>query len=613
MVRIPDVSVSTAQQQISPVVERTEALEVVGQALEGVAKIKREAEERDARAFRIKAGSELELAGTELLAEATNEAETPDEISDLFFEKYNTRKEQLLGTAPNDIAREEFNLDFEQKRAKFGNAAIRTQVAERQKFRMNALNEGLDDKITAIRSGRSFSDVMQLIDSDLDQAKQFTSPSTLQEIRSSVRANARSAQVDSLLENGDVAGAEAIINNEESRKDLTAGQVDSFRGQIQRIKKEQQSQLQISNYLNSDQGFLDPKNTQTKKAVDAYYKVNLEGAFLQGDPTAFNQVVGMTARTGVVPASVEGYIRSAYINNDQAGKVQAYQFISDVQKTNPNALAYSSLGDKVIEEALFYNDLREGQVPEQDAYNFVQNEFRPEDPAVTKVRQQRLQKGDDALKIDDVNIADLFDEGIFGFELDILDYFTKPDILDYSAKQDAFRAKYKSLYDKYYIDIGNKELAEKRAAQVFKRLHGESKITNNSEYVTDYPPEKYYSLPQYMDSYEGDMNYLWMRDQLKTEAQGFLNRDVNYEDLRLIADGITEREVQRGMLPTYQIFIKTEDEGLQLVGRIRFDQKKAIKDRRSELGEQKERASKRQRIETEMSPIIEEQFNIRFP
>jgi hypothetical protein len=577
MVSIGELGLAGTSRQASDVVPQTNMLQVAGDALEGVGKIVQQKEERDSKAFQIAAGSELQLYGTQALEEARNEVEDPNKIGDLFFSKFNAKKDELLKNAPNDIAKNDFQDRFLQMQASFGSNAIRMQADEVQATRMIALDEALNKKINFVRNGGSFSDIMQSIEGDLANASAFTSPSELMKLKQNALGSVKSAHLDSLFESGDLGAVRKLINNEDFNKDISASQIGAYRNAIKRQEIENQEKASIRNIMNGEATYIDPKDKKAQKSVDLVFGESLADGFQQGDPQAMQQSINLSANTGIVPNQVKSFVRSAYVSGDTSQKNLAYQYITDLNNQNPNALTYAGIDKKLQDEAFYYTALKNDGVPEQDAINIVNTKFRDVTPAITEARKIDLKKDGSAfLDTPDVDLIDVYDNA----------WFSDPDLLP--AKATAYKAKYKELYDSYYLQTGDVNVAKKRANEVFNRNHGTTKVMSDNETIMDYPPEKFYSHPLFKDPYEGDITYMWLRDQMAEDAKGALNKDVSFEDLQLVPDSITEQEVKRGVAPSYPLFIQTEDEGLQYIDRIKFDLQKAITKRSKYLEEQRQ-------------------------
>ena len=601
MVRVPSLDISGTQLGTSQVVPETNALQVVGAALGGIGQIQTEKEQRDAKAWAVKADTDLRFAGLEELENAKNEAETPDEITDLFFKKLDIRKNEIGKSAPNRFAENDYGNIYEGVKRGLGSQAIQTQIGETQAYRQGQIDDAVQSKINFVRNGGSYSDTMQLIEKDFNSLDEVFSPSELAEYKDRAFKQVKGAQLDSLFERGDIGSVRKLINDPKYNKDLSAKEVGAYRNAIKKQAEENAKKLNILNGIQGG-GFIDPKNKDNKKAVDLLFQQGLQEGLLSNDPRSFEATKQLITNTGIMPETLQGLVRASYVSSDPQGKTLAYQLVSDINQSNPNILTVSGLTDKQITEAETYTYYKNQGVPESDAVSLIQNNLYPKDKVVTDFRKQEITKG----KMFQGNkIGDIFDEGLFDFDA---------DILDVGSKAIAYQAKFQRLQEDYYLATGDENLATKRAKSVFKVNHGTSKITSDDEYVTDYPPENFYKHPVFTDHFENeDTTHIWMRDQLKTAVDETLNRDVPFENLRLVSDAITEQQVKRGIEPTYQVYEKTEDEGLQLIDRIKFDMEDAVKNKRKYLREEDLREGKREKIVNEMFYDMKNTIDKRFP
>ncbi|MCG8394195.1 MAG: hypothetical protein MI745_14045 [Pseudomonadales bacterium] len=576
MVKVRDLNFASVSLGREDVVQRTDPLAQVGGLAAGVGQLLEQKERRDADAYNAKAQTELDMFGQEALEQATVEAESPEQISQIFFDKYKTKRNELLAGAPNDFAKIDLDETFQRMNSAYGKRAVANQAREVQAGRINDLTSSMDDIAGAVRNGMSDEQGLRMINEASQRSASFLSPSRERELREQGVYATKKARLDYLFEQGDLGEVGRLIADKKYNKELTADDIGAYRDALARQKRETAVDNDVIKYLEGKSDFVDPKSKEFRAGVDRVFQNNIEPALFSGDPVqqsiAMTQAMNLTNTTGVLPETMAGYVRAAYVGQEGASKDLAYQFIADLNKKNPAIVRTTTgLNDKQITEAVMYDTLKTDGVPEQDALNIVQASINPENPAVLSVRKEELKSGDAKPEID---IADMFDPGIFAFE---------PDILDVPGKQIAYEAKYRDLYESYYLMTGNKDVAQKRAEEVFRKNHGVSRITNDDEYVTDYPPESFYSHALFQ-TVDEDLNHVWMRGQLEEAISTELNKEVNYEQLRVVADGTTQEEVQRGIAPSYGIFIVTGDEEFpEYVGRFMWDQEKALEGRRLEL------------------------------
>jgi hypothetical protein len=603
MARIPDLRIASPSSGVSGVVQETNMFQLGQMVADETSHILERKENRDADAWMIKADEGLQLGALEDLDRATVESEDPNNISQSFFDIYQQRASKLLESAPNDAARSKFQERFVNLRSQYGKQALSTQVSETQKYRINNVESGIDSAVNHIITTGDYDTAKSIIDSTIKNAESFTSPSQLQTLRKTSMAQAKTANIDYLFRKGELDQAESLLIDPDYNKDIQSNDMIAFTKAIedQRIEIQKQQNL-ISSIESGD--FIDPKDKENKKAIDLIYNQNLSQALASGDGNAYQNTINLIEGTGIIPDTLQGQIRGAYVSNDMASKAKVYQIVNDVNSISPNVLELSGITEKQVTEAVMYTQLKDDGVPEQDAFRMIKNDLYPENPSIIELRKQEIIKND--LSVD---IGGLFND----LSVDIVGLFDE-DVIDYPEKVEAYKAKYKQLYNKYYLDTGNEDIAKRRATQVFKKNHGLSKITNDDEYVTDFPAEKYYYHPSFNDQKRGDLTYLWMRDQLvDSVSESLNNKDISYEDLIMVPDYVTHQEIKKGIPPTYQVFVKTEDEGLQFVNRIAFDLKSAVEDRKKYLKEGRKKAKIRQDATVQQLLDTESIINKRFP
>jgi len=240
MVRVPDLGFSNTQQGMQEVVQETNALQVGGMALEGIGQLQQEKEKRDARAWSIKADTDLRFAAIDELEAAKNEAETPDKIGQLFFDKLETRRNKLGETAPNGYAQEEYNDIYENVRRGFGQQAVQVELAETQKFRQMQVDDAVQSQINFVRNGGSYSDSQVLLRGYFDSLDEVYSPTELKQYKDDAMKQMKGAQLDVLFEQGNLSQVKTLINDPNYNVDLSAKEIGAYRNAI---KKQQQAIL----------------------------------------------------------------------------------------------------------------------------------------------------------------------------------------------------------------------------------------------------------------------------------------------------------------------------------------------------------------------------------
>lgn len=569
MVRVPSLDFNITEQKLTPSVKEPNVFDVAQDIAGEYAKVQLEVEKKDANTWAIQAENDLRFKSLEAIEKAKNEAKTPDEIGERFFSQLENYKSEIAKTAPNKLAQDSFAQIYEGVRGQMGASAVRAELEEKQKLRIQRVDSAISEKINYIRNGGSFSDTMQLIENDINNANDALSLSEFGKLSAEYKQEAKVAYLDKLTEDGNYSNIRSLINDNSFNKDLSSQQVDAYRGVIQKLKKQELEKQSVYDAINF-KGFIDPKSKDDKKAIDLVFDKDFSQSFFSGDIDAYKRTIEMTANTGVVPSTIKSYINASYVNPSFESKALAYKYISDVEKTNPNSLSFANIKQNIIDEANYYTSLKEQGVPEEDAYNIVQANFNSRDKNIIEFRKEDLKpKGLAHKSIDEISLGDV-----------VGNWFFEPDVIDVTGKERAYKASYKTIYDGYYLQTGDANFAEEQAKKIFAQNHGMSRVTSDSEYLTDLAPEYYYKHAAFVDDFEGESNtYLWLRRQLTESLSQYLDKpNVNHEDYRLVADYISQKEVANGDMPSYAIFEKTEENGLQYVKRIRFDIQKALKE-----------------------------------
>ncbi len=603
-ISIPPLRLSKTVMQSQRPQENTNGLQIAGDVLSGVGAIKQEKEKRDAKSWAIKADSDLRFAGLEALDEAKNEAESPDKIGELFFNKLEQRSADIRKNAPNKFASDEYESIYQNVRRGLGQQAISSELQETQALRRNQIEESINKGINFVRNGGSYSDTRQVLDNYFQQADEVLTPNELFEFKKKAQGQLKTSQLDYLFEQGRGDEVRRLINDAEYNKDLQPRQITAYRNALKKAYEEQKEQAAVLNTVEGGPTYLDPKNKKTKKAIDLFYKANIENGLFSENPqernAAYTDLQNLTLNTGVVPDSVQGFVRSAYVSNDMAKKAQAYQYVDDIASQNPNILELSGITDKQVTEATFYSQLIKDGVPENEAIQIIKSQETLM-PEVRKVRQSEFK--DKPITSD---LEDLFDIEIIG----------EPDLPLLANQAETIKQDFNRLAEQYYIATGNKEAAKKRAEDVIKGKYSVSRVARDDGFIMENPPEKFFSHPFFInDAEQEDLNPVWMRQQLVDATKEKLNKDIDIDDIFITSDVITNERVKRGQQPTYSVYVKTEDVGLQYLDRFTFDVQKALENRKSELFKKRaeaykasEKARKKAKSEMMLQDIIEQRF-----
>lgn len=422
-----------------------------------------------------------------------------------------------------------------------------------------------------------------------------------------------------LLNSGDVEATRAFLAQEDVQEDLGADLLQKISDQVD---KEELKQLKadeitleaqrlddlIQNAIDFDSP-LDPKNKDVKKAIDVFYEARgINDNLVKGEASAAQDLELIAAKTSTIPTAAVSTLRGQLLNGTTEQKTFAVDTITRLQEVSPQSL--DAFPQRDLSEAFLAQSLIRAGVSPSKAFELTKVQV---DPLQKDVQQRRNAQLNDLSKTNDYEAfaEDALDPGIFTFG---------PDIPDAPFARDSIIADYQRIYESFYRSTGDEEAAKNLANREFGRFYGQTEVTG-SKLVMKYPPENFYAVP--------GLNNSWMQDQLQTDVNEQLGREVPEDNLILIADYITAREAQPNSSPTYQILVKGElgdfeelrdDEGNLL--RFKFDSSKAKKKHRVDQKEELESARRRRDRRVSAEPTTEEElaaekeaqvFQARFP
>lgn len=343
---------------------------------------------------------------------------------------------------------------------------------------------------------------------------------------------------------------------------------------IKEILKTQKESISIADFQkkSEDPNFLiDPQDKKTRKQLDAHFSAVLEPQLVGLTPEERNnKVVGYIDRYGVIPLPVASSLRATMRSGSIVNQVEAADLISKLQEINPQSLnelngtdvAYSKSltsairGGLAPDEAVaqtkeIFNPLRE------DVRKSLKVEFNTLEINTNKDFQQRFGTGWWATLLN--NKADL----------------SKSALGAKQAEED-----YMNEYQRQFIlNGGNKEDASSSALNVIGRNYGPTGVTG-SERIVKYPAENYYAV----DGIDND----WMTDQVRDQVNNITDRKVDIDDIAVVADIETAREVHNKTPPRYTIMLKNDNGSYEpiikngQVMRMKFDSTEAVRKRNDE-------------------------------
>lgn len=585
MVRVPSLSFGTTSLGVSDVNEpQSNVFNLAGAGLQTIGALQVAKEERDSKAYNIQAQNDLRMSGIEALEAAKNEAETPDDITPLFFEKFEAQRDSILEGAPNKRARKRFNEIYETTKGSFGERAISIQVSENQAVRLNQIEDAMQSKINVLRNGGNYGEISQLLEEDFKNADGVLSPSQLQDLRDKTTNQSKGAHLDYLFERGKLNDVKRLINDKDFNKDLTSRDIGSYRIAIKRQREENIRKARAARAAVNTGAYLDPKNKKNKKAIDVIYNQHLAEGVMAGNPAAQKATVEMISNWAVIPPTLMGQMRSADAGNNPNQKAAAYQMYVEATRDNPSVALYSKMPKDFIERANAYINMTDSGYTERETFAVVDNIGR-EEPAVVKYRKGQINELLKEGKVTEFDPAEYFDEGFLSFE---------PSIM--SSTEQELRAEVESAYKTLYPQIGDDEQAAERAKQIAASKFGVSKVSGSSV-VMKYPPEKIFKIPAFKDDKAGDLTSEIIGEQLLEDVRRATNNnDIDIDDIILDSDHQTDYEITRGEIPTYRVIVTENGKPTELE-RFMFETDRAVNKLRNAREEERQEEIKKDRME----------------
>ncbi len=306
-------------------------------------------------------------------------------------------------------------------------------------------------------------------------------------------------------------------------------------------------------------GQLDPTDSDHRDAVDMVFKSTngIEG--LVGlDPETATIAAEMADANGIVPPTVQSFVRGALASGNDAQRQYAYDLVGRLDEAAPAALDRAFTGPELAEANHYLKLTRAGVSDEQAMQTIEAN--RSMDQAT---RDQRMRDGAEAFE--DVDVGnDFFDPSILPFDQGVLP--------SHSPIADRIREDARVVFQDAYVRTGDADVAKDAARRTLAKTYGQSDVVR-SGVVMQYPPEAYYAVP----GFDND----WMKTQLMEDV-GAVVPGVSEDRIELVATSETAADVRAGRLPRYRVLVQDENGIYEPVmsenGDVmdyRFDQKKA--------------------------------------
>lgn len=538
LAKIPEIQVAQRglPERAGGAVQSLEEATSLGRGISDFASSMQKIAEKDAAAYTVEATSQFALDQKQKF-ENRKSGDVNTFIDD-YSKQFDSDLETLVEAAPNDIAKDLIKQRANQLRTSFISDAITFQTSEKRALQVQGTENATNSLASLITIDPSkYGDAMKAFEGNIAAASMYADPSQKEKLKVDGIGKLNEALIRGNM--NDPAKAKELLNNPDiavTLKPDTILSIDSaIRTREKTIEEEQEKNNAIANVnsvLTTGVGYIDPKDSNQQKAVDLTFQSYGGAAALQAlQPDAANLTVSFAQRTGVVPKSAESIVRG-YLN---MGNFEQKQYAADVitrlEESAPNSL--QQFNDKEIAYASMYSKYIRSGAPPESVDKFVTEQMNPLNKQVLDNRKAEFNK-----VVKKKDFAEEIQNTLGGF--------FEPSLGNF---EDAATIDFRNLYEGFYMQTGDDEVATTLARNSFSRIYGTSDVMGK-ETVMKYPPEKYYSIPNYSND--------WMREQMVNDVksvEGF--KDINEDNIVLFADALTEREASKGS-PSYMLFVKDE-------------------------------------------------------
>lgn len=378
-------------------------------------------------------------------------------------------------------------------------------------------------------------------------------PATLIELQSFTqdvlddRSAMRTEQAGELRESLDlrIATGDPSLTLEEilSSDLLDDGQKATLTRSFNRSRSEQMTAREFGLRMEFGDTF-DPFSTDERNGVSANYDSRVQGERIMESDRARHILMDTVTRSGIMPESAFNELRRASQSTDPEQIARAGAIADAIYRqesgSGQTAITSRTGGSDIERLATQFNHYRQRGYTQQEAAEIIAG---LNDPAVMERREAIL--GSPAVRdaIDDIDEADVlqvFDRGL----LDI-----GPSNLGQTPEASAIiQGEYISVFREEIVRAnGDVDLAEEMAGQRIRSIYGESQLAlADGGTVLRYPPEVTY--PPVGGSHD------YIAEQLAEAAQEAGLGD----EVRLQYDDLTEEQVRRGEVPSYQVWTETD-------------------------------------------------------
>lgn len=347
---------------------------------------------------------------------------------------------------------------------------------------------------------------------------------------------------------------EDVLEAEQSKTITPAKKVALFKkldDEKDKVVKESLSLRKVYGAMNGTD-FIDPKNTDDKKAVDLVYTKVLSPQIdaIQDPAVRKSTIANYVNSVGVVPETLRGKMRGVFRGDDVEQKVFYADLVGRIQETKPQAL--DDFDDKDITQAIMIDEMVKAGTPNEQAVEKVANITSGLNKGRLEILEEDFKelvedKGT-GVKINSTKVIttvrDIFDDSkgkIFSLDASLPDQ--QLGVVPAAIND------YKKLFKTYYLYTnGDADLAEKQAKIAMRRTWGTTDINQQSKQLTQYPIEQ---------AYPG-MSAKTIKKELMRDIHSIPNfKDLDEDDVIVHPlRGVTDREY--GQYPRYQILFFNE-------------------------------------------------------
>lgn len=234
---IPDLDIATPTTGVSNIVQQDPyGLSGAGEVLGVGADLTIKKEQRDADAYEIKTRPDFQMGLLNAIEESKMEAETPDQMTELYLEKSRSIYDDLYQNAPNQFAKRKLEEKFSQYQTAYGSQILQVQAQENQNLRILSVGQTIDKYTSQIGVNGNYDAHMAAIDQAITDAGAFTSPLEQEKLRLQANAQAKQVKLDYELSNNNFKEVTRLINDETFSEGLGVKEIQGYRDAITKTK-----------------------------------------------------------------------------------------------------------------------------------------------------------------------------------------------------------------------------------------------------------------------------------------------------------------------------------------------------------------------------------------